>query len=74
LGILRFLQLTLEMVKELFGVMHIGEEEVLNAKGMHVGKEKVPNANRMRVGEEEASLSQPITTAVPPEEEEVPVL
>jgi hypothetical protein len=37
-------------------------------------EEEVPNANRMHVGEEEVSLSQPITAAVPLEEEEVPVL
>jgi hypothetical protein len=51
----------LEMMKELFGIAHIVEE-------------KVPNVKRMRIGEEEVSLSQPITVAVPPEEEEVPVL
>jgi hypothetical protein len=50
----------LETMKELFGVTHVGEEEV-------------PNTKRMRVGEEEVSLSQSITTAVPPKEEEVPV-
>jgi hypothetical protein len=53
--------MTLETMKELFGVMHVQEEEV-------------PNVKRMHVGEEEVSLSQPITAAVPPEEEEVPVL
>jgi hypothetical protein len=36
--------MTLETMKELFGIAHIGEEEV-------------PNANRMHVGEEEVSLS-----------------
>jgi hypothetical protein len=51
--------MTLETMKELFGVTHVGEEEV-------------PNAKRMHVGEEEVSLSQPVTAAVPPEEEEVP--
>jgi hypothetical protein len=50
--------MTLEAMKELFGVMHVQEKEV-------------PNAKRMHVGEEEVSLSQPITAAVPPEEEEV---
>jgi hypothetical protein len=49
--------MTLEAMKELFGIMHVQEEEVPNAKRMHVG--------------EEVSLSQPITAAVPPEEEEV---
>jgi hypothetical protein len=28
------------MMKELFGVTHIGEEEVPNAKRMHVGEEE----------------------------------
>jgi hypothetical protein len=50
--------MTLEAMKELFGIMHVQEEEV-------------PNAKRMHVGEEEVSLSQPITAAIPPEEEEV---
>jgi hypothetical protein len=52
--------MTLETMKELFGITHVGEEEV-------------PNVKRMHIGEDEVSLSQPITTAVPPEEEEVPV-
>jgi hypothetical protein len=52
--------MTLETMKELFGVTHVGEEEV-------------PNVKHMRVGEAEVSLSQPITVVVPPEEEEVPV-
>jgi hypothetical protein len=52
--------MTLEMMKELFGIMHVGEEEVSNVK-------------HMRVGEEEVSLSQPVTAVVPPEEEEIPV-
>jgi hypothetical protein len=60
LGILWFLQMTLEMMKELFGVTHVGEEEI-------------PNAKCMRIGEEEVSLSQPVTVAVPPEEDELPV-
>jgi hypothetical protein len=60
LGILQFLQMTLEMMKELFDVAHIREEEV-------------PNMNYMRVGEEEVLLSQPVTTPVPPEEEGAPV-
>jgi hypothetical protein len=39
LGILRFLQMMLETMKELFGVAHIrdDEEEVPNVKHMHVG-------------------------------------
>jgi hypothetical protein len=45
-------------MKELFGITHIGEEEV-------------PNVKVMRIGEDEVSLSQPVTDAVPPEEEEV---
>jgi hypothetical protein len=52
--------MTLEMMKELFGVTHVGEEEI-------------PNAKCMRIGEEEVSLSQPVTVAVPPEEDELPV-
>jgi hypothetical protein len=52
--------MALETMKELFGVTHIGEVEV-------------PNAKRIRVQEEEVSLSQPVTAIVPPEEEEVPV-
>jgi hypothetical protein len=51
--------MTLEVLKELFGVTHIGEE--------------VPNTKPMRIGEEEVSLSQPITVVVPLEEEEDPV-
>jgi hypothetical protein len=45
-------------MKELFGITHVGEEDV-------------PNAKCLRVWEEEVSLSQPVTVAVPPEEEEV---
>jgi hypothetical protein len=45
-------------MKELFGVTHVGEEEVSNVK-------------RIRVGEEEVSLTQPIIVVVPSEEEEV---
>jgi hypothetical protein len=52
--------MTLETKKELFGVTHVGEEEV-------------PNTKRMHVGEEEVSLSQLITAVVLLEEEEVPV-
>jgi hypothetical protein len=52
--------MTLEMMKELFGVMHVGEEEV-------------PNVKHMRIREEEVSSSLPVTVMVPPEEEEVPV-
>jgi hypothetical protein len=51
----------LKAMKELFGIMHVGEEEV-------------PNTKVMRVGEEEVSLSQPVTAAFPLEEEEVLVL
>jgi hypothetical protein len=50
----------LEMMEELFGITHVGEEEV-------------PNMKYMCVGEEEVSLSQSVTAAVPPKEEEVPV-
>jgi hypothetical protein len=54
--------MTLEMMKDLFGIMHIRDDE-----------EEVPNVKRVRVVEEEVSLSQPVIIAVPPEEEEVPV-
>jgi hypothetical protein len=42
---------------------------------MHVrdDEEEIPNAKCMHIGEEKVSLSQPITIAVPPEQEEVPV-
>jgi hypothetical protein len=50
----------LDMMKELFGIIHVREEEV-------------PNVKRMCAGEEEISLSQPVTAAVPPKEEEVPI-
>jgi hypothetical protein len=63
LGILWFLQMTLEMMKELFGIAHVRDDE-----------EEDPNVKHMRVVEEEVSLLQPITVAVPPEEGEVPVL
>jgi hypothetical protein len=33
--------MTLETMKELFGVTHVGEEEVPNAKCMLVGEEEV---------------------------------
>jgi hypothetical protein len=52
--------MALETVKELFGITHVGEEEV-------------PNAKHMCIGEEELSLSQHGTTIVPPMEKEVPV-
>jgi hypothetical protein len=52
--------MTLETMRELFGVAHVGEEED-------------PNAKRMRVGEEEVPLSQSITITVPSEDEEVRV-
>jgi hypothetical protein len=75
--------MALEMMKELFGVAHVRNDE-----------KEVPNVKRMRVVEEEVSLSQPVTVAVssglhqflleeefplgtpavvPPKEEEVPV-
>jgi hypothetical protein len=38
--------MTLETVKELFGVMHARDDE-----------EEVPNMKRMHIGEEEVSLS-----------------
>jgi hypothetical protein len=53
----------LEMMKELFGIAHIRDDE-----------EEVPNVKRMRIVEGEVSLSQPVTVAVLPEEEEVSVL
>jgi hypothetical protein len=52
--------MTLEMMKELFGIAHNREDE-----------EEVPNVKRMHVGEEVVSLSQPITAVVPLVEEEV---
>jgi hypothetical protein len=55
-----FLQMTLETMRELFGIIDIGEEEVPNAKHMGIGKEEVP-------------MSQRISDVVLPEEEEVPV-
>jgi hypothetical protein len=50
------------MMKELFGITHVRDNE-----------EEDPNVKHMHVGEEEVSLSQLVTTTVPPEEEEVPV-
>jgi hypothetical protein len=47
--------MTLETMKELFGIPHVREQEV-------------PNVKRMRIREEEVSLSQPITIVVPPKE------
>jgi hypothetical protein len=55
--------MTLEMMKELFGIAHIRDDE-----------EEVPNVKHMRIVEGEVSLSQPVTVAVLPEEEEVSVL
>jgi hypothetical protein len=52
--------MTLEMMKELFGIAHVRDDE-----------EEVPNTKRKHVGEEEVSLSQSVTTAVLSEEEEV---
>jgi hypothetical protein len=63
LSILWFLQVTLETMKELFGITHVRDDE-----------EKVPNMKHIHVGEEEVSLLQLVTAAVLPEEEEVPVL
>jgi hypothetical protein len=60
LGILQFLQMTLETMKELFGITHVRDDE------------EVPNVKRMNVGEE-VSLLQPIIVAVPLEEENVQV-
>jgi hypothetical protein len=51
--------MTLEMMKELFGIAHVGEEEVPKVKRKHVG--------------EEVSLSQPVTAMVPPKEEVDPI-
>jgi hypothetical protein len=48
----------LEMMKELFSVTHVRDDE-----------EEVPNAKHMRIVEEEVSLSQPVTVAVSPKEE-----
>jgi hypothetical protein len=62
LGIMRFLQLTLEVMKELFGIMHVRDDE-----------EVVPNTQRMCIGEEEFSLSLPVTVVVSSDEEKVPV-
>jgi hypothetical protein len=58
LGILWLLQMTLEMMKELFGVAYVRDVE-----------EEVPNANRRCVGEVEVSLSQPVTATVLLEEQ-----
>jgi hypothetical protein len=38
---MQFLQMTLDMMKELFGIIHVGEEEVPNAKHMCIGEEEV---------------------------------
>jgi hypothetical protein len=46
--------MTLETMKELFGIAHIRDDE-----------DEVPNMKCMRVVED-VLLSQPITTAVPP--------
>jgi hypothetical protein len=59
---MRFLQLTLEVMKELFGIMHVRDDE-----------EVVPNTQRMCIGEEEFSLSLPVTVVVSSDEEKVPV-
>jgi hypothetical protein len=53
----------LDIMKELFGIAHVRDDE-----------EEVPNVKCMRIGEEEVSLSQPAHSTVPPKEEEVPVL
>jgi hypothetical protein len=62
LGILWFLQMTLETTKELIGITFVRDDE-----------EEVSNVKCMHVGEEEVLLSLPKTATVPPEEEEVPV-
>jgi hypothetical protein len=54
--------MTLEAMKELFGVTHVRDDE-----------EEVPIEKCMHGEEEEVSLSQPITATVPSEEEDVPV-
>jgi hypothetical protein len=46
--------MTLEMMKELFGIVHVRDDE-----------EEVPNMKHMHVVEEEVSLLQPVTVAVP---------
>jgi hypothetical protein len=57
--------MTLEMMKELFGVTHIGEEEVSLSQPIIVA---------VLLEEEEAPVPQGSIIVVPPEEEEVPVL
>jgi hypothetical protein len=46
--------MTLEMMKELFGIVHVRDDE-----------EEVPNMKHMHVVEEDVSLLQPVTVAVP---------
>jgi hypothetical protein len=46
--------MTLETMKELFGIAHVRDDE-----------EEVPTTKHMHIVEEEVSLSQPVTTAVP---------
>jgi hypothetical protein len=57
--------MTIETMRELFGITHIREEEVPNVKRMQDGEEEVPNAMHMHVGGEEVPLSQVITAMVP---------
>jgi hypothetical protein len=57
--------MTLETMKELFGVTHIGEEEVSLSQPIIVA---------VLLEEEEAPVPQGSNIVVPPEEEEVPVL
>jgi hypothetical protein len=67
--------MTLDTMKELFGIMHVGEAEVPNTKSMRVGKEEVSHAPVTVVipmEEEEVPVSQGPFVTVPPEEEEVP--
>jgi hypothetical protein len=74
--------MTLEMMKELFGITHIrdNEEEVPNAKHMRVAERRscchIPSLLQSRRAstrlEEEFLLGPPVT--VPPEEDEVPIL
>jgi hypothetical protein len=67
----------LETMKKLFGVMHIGEEEIPNVKCMRVGEEEVLLSQSVTAAvlskEEEVQVPQVPTVTVPSKEEEVPV-
>jgi hypothetical protein len=67
----------LETMKKLFGVMHVGEEEVPNMKCMRVGEEEVLLSQSVTAAvlskEEEVQVPQVPTVTVPSKEEEVPV-